>query len=235
MIPIPCVIVDESNAVGRVFNWPEDFEGPDGVRHPSAVWASWTPDGFAERCPGWTARQLIDEAPSGTGKRAERLPQDQWRVGANAVTVAYELVDLTVDELAAQAGIAEAALKNARAAAVAANNAAAGRVREAYLTAVPGQETTYAAKQGEVARWVAEGRPADVNPEFYPWAGDRAELRNVTAADVLAEWQTVTNGWEAIGRQIEKERERVNDMIAASGSLADIEAARMSAVYPSSS
>ncbi|KAA0572262.1 hypothetical protein FZ983_32340 [Azospirillum sp. B21] len=126
-----------------------------------------------------------------------------------------------------------AALLAAQNAAISANNQAAGRAREAYLTAVPGQATTYAAKQAEMQRWVAAGRPDDADATPYPWAGDRADLRAVSVADVLAEWEAVTFAWETVGRQIERERERVNEAISAAGSLDAIQAARDSAVYPS--
>ncbi|MBP2230827.1 hypothetical protein J2847_004136 [Azospirillum agricola] len=126
-----------------------------------------------------------------------------------------------------------AALATARAAAVLANNAAAGRAREAYLTAVPGQATTYAAKQAEMMRWVVSGRLADVTADAYPWAGDRAQLRAVTVAEVLAEWEAVTAAWETVGRQIEAERERVNLAIEVASDMPAIQAARDSADYPS--
>ena len=126
-----------------------------------------------------------------------------------------------------------AALLAARAAAVSANNQAAGKAREAYLTAVPGQATTYAAKQAEVQRWIAAGRPDDATADAYPWAGDRADLRSVTVADVLAEWEAVTAAWEAAGRLIERERERVNEAINSAGTLEAIQAARDGAAYPS--
>ncbi|CBS87024.1 hypothetical protein [Azospirillum lipoferum] len=125
-----------------------------------------------------------------------------------------------------------AALAAARALAVTANNEAAGRAREAYLTAVPGQATTYAAKQAEVGRWVDAGRPADAAADAYPWAGDRAERRAVTVAQVLTEWDAVTAAWESVGRLIECERERVNEAIAAAGTVEAIQAARDSAAYP---
>ncbi|WP_376959626.1 hypothetical protein ABNQ39_06890 [Azospirillum sp. A26] len=125
-----------------------------------------------------------------------------------------------------------AAIIAARAAAIAANNSAAGRAREAYLTAVPGQATTYAAKQAETLRWIEAGRPADATAAAYPWASDRADLRSVSVAAVLAEWEAVTAAWEAAGRQIERERERVNEAIGAAGTLEAILAARDSAAYP---
>lgn len=124
----------------------------------------------------------------------------------------------------------DAALAAARVSAVAANNGSAGRAREAYLTAVPGQATTYAAKQAEVARWIEAGRPATATA--YPWAGDRADLRSVTVAEVLAEWEGVTAAWETVGRLIERERERVNGEIGAAATLDEVQAARDSAAYP---
>lgn len=125
-----------------------------------------------------------------------------------------------------------AAVAAARAIAVVGNNAAAGRAREAYLTAVPGQATTYAAKQAETVRWINAGRPADAAGDLYPWAGDRADLRGVTVADVLAEWEAVTAAWEGVGRQIERERERVNEAIKAAMTREDIQAALDGACYP---
>jgi hypothetical protein len=116
--------------------------------------------------------------------------------------------------------------------AITANNNAAGRAREAYLTAVPGQATTYAAKQAEAARWVAEGRAVAATAAAYPWAGDRAGLRGVTVAEVLAEWEAVAAAWEAVGRQIEAERERVNLAIGTAGTAAAVMAAREGATYP---
>lgn len=126
-----------------------------------------------------------------------------------------------------------AALAAARTTAVAANNSAAGRAREAYLTAVPGQATTYAAKQAEMVRWVGEGRPTGATAIAYPWAGDRAGLRGVTVAEVLAEWEAVTAAWEAVGRLIERERERVNEAIGTASTRDAVDAARDSAAYPS--
>lgn len=124
------------------------------------------------------------------------------------------------------------ALEAARAGAITANNVAAGRAREAYLTAVPGQATTYAAKQAEVTRWIEAGRPVDATADAYPWAGDRAELRVVTVAAVFAEWEAVMAAWETVGRLIERERERVNAAIGAAGTLEAIQAARDRATYP---
>lgn len=150
-----------------------------------------------------------------------------------AITVRRLVVNLTTAEIEAKAAAAAGAFADAQAAAVAANNAAAGKAREAYLTAVPGQATTYAAKQAEVQRWIAAGRPGDATADAYPWAGDRADLRAVTVADVLAEWEAVTAAWEAAGRLIERERERVNEAIAAASTPEAIQVARNSAAYPS--
>ncbi len=122
-------------------------------------------------------------------------------------------------------------LEVARAAAIAANNGAAGKAREVYLTAVPGQSQTYAAKQAEATRWIAAGRPTDAAATAYPWANDRARLRQVSVSAVLAEWETVAAGWEAAGRRIEAERERVNSDITAAQTLADIKEAQEGAVY----
>jgi hypothetical protein len=124
-----------------------------------------------------------------------------------------------------------ATLSAARARAVADNNARAGTAREAYLTAVPGQSTTYAAKQAEADRWVSAERPTAVDTAAYPWAADRADLMGMTIPAVLAEWSAVATAWGIVGRRIERERERVNGLIAVATSLADIRAALDSADY----
>ncbi len=179
----------------------------------------------------WPARVVpaaLDPAMQRVSDRTIETPDPATRT----VAVRALVVDLTPAEIEARAAAAAAALADAQAAAVAANNGSAGRAREAYLTAVPGQATTYAAKQAEVQRWIADGRPDDAGAASYPWAGDRADLRIVTVASVLAEWETVTAAWETVGRQIERERERVNGEIGAAATLDEIQAVRDSAAYP---
>ncbi|SMH62832.1 hypothetical protein [Azospirillum agricola] len=160
---------------------------------------------------------VIDTRPDpGPG---EALAGPVVTVGTGAVTRAWSTIPPDLSIL--------------RDAAIAANNAAAGKARERYLTPGTGQETTYAAKQAEVGRWIAAGRSADATAATYPWAGDRAELRAVTVVEVLGEWEAVTAAWETVGRQIEGERERINEAISAAGTPAAIQAARAGASYPS--
>ncbi|RJF80953.1 hypothetical protein D3877_12015 [Azospirillum cavernae] len=167
---------------------------------------------------------FVDNPPpvAPTGSVAERAG---WTLGATTATPAWAVRTL---DPAVWSGI----LSSARSAAVAANNVAAGRAREAYLTAVPGQATTYAAKQAEVERWIGADRPDDAPAVDYPWAGDRAALLSTTVTAVLAKWEAVTAAWEMVGRQIETERERVNLAIADALTPDAIQAARDSAVYP---
>jgi hypothetical protein len=166
--------------------------------------------------------------------RVERIVDDE----AQTITTRAIIVPLSVDERAAidaanadLVAAAAATLSAARARAVADNNAAAGRAREAYLTAVPGQSTTYAAKQAEADWWVAAGRPTVVDASAYPWAADRADLMGLTIPDVLAEWSEVAAAWGIVGRRIERERERVNGLIAVAETVAAIQAALGSADY----
>jgi hypothetical protein len=166
--------------------------------------------------------------------RVERIVDDE----AQSITTRAIIVPLSVDERAAidaanadLLAAAAATLSAARMRAVADNNAWAGKAREAYLTAVPGQSSTYAAKQGEADRWTAAGQPAEVEATAYPWAADRADLMGVAITDVLAEWSAVAAAWGIVGRRIERERERVNQRIADAASQSEIRVAADSADY----
>jgi hypothetical protein len=166
--------------------------------------------------------------------RVERIVDDE----AQTITTRAIIVPLSADEraaiVAANAALVAAAaatLSAARMQAVADNNVRAGKAREAYLTAVPGQSTTYAAKQAEADRWVSAGRPTAVDTAAYPWAADRADLMGVAITDVLAEWSAVAAAWGVAGRRIERERERVNGLIADAETVAAIQAALGSADY----
>jgi hypothetical protein len=111
--PVALVRADGSFAV---YYGAEPFVGPGGDRHPVEAWSLWSAEDWEARCPGWSPLPLVDVPPAEAGKRAERRPEAEWTVGADAVTVAYGLVDLSGAEL-------EAALEAARVAKVQAINA----------------------------------------------------------------------------------------------------------------
>ncbi|HYF88965.1 DUF4376 domain-containing protein [Azospirillum sp.] len=71
------------------------------IQWPALIWDHWTPADWAAMCPDWTVLPLIDEPPTVAGKRAERLPMEEWTIGADAVTVTYRMVDLPQAEVEA--------------------------------------------------------------------------------------------------------------------------------------
>ncbi|MGF7177003.1 hypothetical protein [Azospirillum doebereinerae] len=109
MHTFPLVVVT-GNRVAAVFERRAQFIGPGDVPHPAEAWDFWTPAEWAALCPGWTILPLVDEQPpTVAGKRAVRRPLADWTVGADAVSVTYEPVDLTPAELAATLSVARVA------------------------------------------------------------------------------------------------------------------------------
>lgn len=147
----PAAIVQDGAVLQEVIA-PVDIvygEGDAAIKWPALIWDHWTPKDWATQCPAWTVLPLIDEAPTVSGKRAERLPMEQWDVGESVVIVNHRLVDLTPEEVAAQG----AALKQAVADAV---------QRHLDTAAAPRNYTSAAAAVSYVgdpnAKWDAEGR-----------------------------------------------------------------------------
>lgn len=92
--------------------------GDAAIPHPESVWELWTATEWATMCPGWTLLPLVDNPPAAPGKRAERRPEAEWIVGADAVEVAYRLVDLTPAEIEAAKPPVPVAVTNFQARAV---------------------------------------------------------------------------------------------------------------------
>lgn len=112
-------------AVHQIVHTASGFSGPDGTQHPASVWTAWTETDWATQCPGWLLLPLVDAPPvPPPGKRVSRLPVADWVIGADAVTVAYQLLDLAPAELTAR-------LDDARAAKIAEVNAERDRRYEA--------------------------------------------------------------------------------------------------------
>lgn len=169
---------------------------------------------------GWSCIPVQDRRPAPTADQAEPASPTRCAVVDGGYRRWWE-----PQELAGEA------LERLRAAAVAANNDAAGRARLAYITAIPGQSETYAKKQAEALRWSAAGQPADVAAADYPWAARRAARMITTVAAVLAEWSAIIVAIEDPGLDIEDERERVNELIASAGTPSAIRVAKESARY----
>ncbi|SMH30525.1 DUF4376 domain-containing protein [Azospirillum agricola] len=67
------------------------------------AWTTWTAEDWATLCPDVRLLPVVDEPPSVTAdQRLVRHAEEAWTLGADAVTVRYDVVDLTPAELAAQ-------------------------------------------------------------------------------------------------------------------------------------
>ena len=103
-VSFPVAVVSGGIPIAE-YQMPQPFtygSDDDAVQHPATAWQFWTEVDWATMCPNWTILPLIDEPPSVPSKRAERLPMEEWTVGTDAVTVAYDLVELTPAEIEAQ-------------------------------------------------------------------------------------------------------------------------------------
>lgn len=110
-VQFPTAIIQAGVVIREIWENIDFFygDGDAAVSWPALVWSLWTPDDWTVMCPGWTILPLIDAPPAVVGKRAVRRPMEQWTVDVTAVTVTYDLVDLTASELAAEGSAARAA------------------------------------------------------------------------------------------------------------------------------
>lgn len=108
----------------------------------------------------------------------------------------------------------------------------AERERQRYITGGAGQALIYDAKATEVAKWIAAGRPAVVEADAYPFAGDRAARLGIAIAQVLGEWEQRIAIWRMVGRAIEIVRENAKESIDAVQNEADARAVLAAVSWP---
>jgi len=106
----------------------------------------------------------------------------------------------------------------------------AGSARTRYITTVPGQSETYAAKAADAANYKAAGYPV-ANLANYPWVQAEAQAIN-GAAPTASQAQAAADSilaaqaaWAAVGVKIEQQRRAANTAIQAAGTLADVDSA----------
>jgi len=121
------------------------------------------------------------------------------------------------------AAIAEARaaqLESVRVAAIARINAEVGRVREKYITDLPGQDAIYQAKEAEAARYLAE---APETLDGYPFMAAEVGILAPTAADVAAIWIGMGAHWRTVAAAMEGLRMAATNAVNASDSPAEVE------------
>lgn len=77
----------------------------------------------------------------------------------------------------------------------------AGVFRKRFITDVPGQQQTYAEKEGEARAWTEEADPDD-----FPFLAAEAAVRGVPIADVAALVIATADAWRLLGAAIEGAR-----------------------------
>lgn len=99
-------------------------------------------------------------------------------------------------------------------------DAAAGRARSRYLTTVPGQEATYAAKYAQAQAYIVAGYPA-ATP--YPWIAQEASRTGLTPTQAADRIKATGDGWaNVIGPAIEGLRIGGKDGLAALLTISDV-------------
>lgn len=123
----------------------------------------------------------------------------------------------------------EPALDDAKAGALAEIDRQGGERRLIYITAIPGQDGTYIAKQNEALAWVAAGSPA-LGFTGFPYAEAEAAMTGDTVAETLATYRAQSDMMNAINAQLEavrisKKREVMSaqDVAAVQAILANLE------------
>lgn len=121
-------------------------------------------------------------------------------------------------------------LDQARTSGQAVIDAHAGSARTRYITTVPGQSETYAAKAADAAAYKAASYPV-ANLANYPWVQAEAQAIN-GAAPTASQAQAAADGilaaqtaWAAVGVKIEQQRRAASIAIQAAGTVADVDAA----------
>ncbi len=117
---------------------------------------------------------------------------------------------------------AAAVLGAAKAAARAKLAEAAAAARAAMITALPGQDMIYLAKEAEARAWIADPVP---DPAAYPLLVAEIGITAPDAASLAQLWLNLAALWREAAAQLEALRLSVGAAIDAAGTVADVEAA----------
>lgn len=158
------------------------------------------------QCPDTGERCLVESADgyAGWAVLADNLnpPHDYFRWDADAQEFIEDLSEL-------------------QAALLAKIDREAGEFRSQFITAIPGQETTYRLKEDEARAWVeGESDPAD-----FPYLREEAAAKGVMVASLAAFVLTVAGQWRALNPKIEAARTASKDAVTAASTKAGKEAA----------
>lgn len=86
--------------------------------------------------------------------------------------------------------------------AIARVNAKIGEARLSYITAIPGQEMLYQAKEAEAVRYVAMSpEPADLSD--FPLIGAEVGITAATAYELAQLWLNMSAQWRGVAAELE--------------------------------
>lgn len=97
----------------------------------------------------------------------------------------------------------------------------AGAFRSRFITAIPGQETTYRLKEEEALAW-NEGVS---DPADFPYLREEATAKGIAIATLVTVVLTTAAQWRALNPKIEAARTASKDEVLAAGTVAAKEAA----------
>lgn len=118
-------------------------------------------------------------------------------------------------------------LDRVKARAAARINSAASNLRSHYITAIPGQEMIYLAKEAEAVRYLAE---APETLDGYPLLAAEVGITAPTAYQLAQLWANMSALWRGVAAQIEAVRMTAIYAIEAAPDAATVETAVQTAV-----
>lgn len=124
----------------------------------------------------------------------------------------------------------DAVLEAARRAAITRINAAAGLLRQTFITEIPGQEMLYLAKEAEARDYIADPAPVLAN---YPLIAAETGLTAPDAGSLAQLWLNLGAQWRAVAAQIETARlgaVYATELATSEAEIAAIEAAYQGAL-----
>jgi hypothetical protein len=107
-------------------------------------------------------------------------------------------------------------LEQDRVAAVGKANAQIGRIRTRFITALPGQDLIYKAKEDEARAYLAAGEPEDL--DGFPFLAAEVGVLAPTAGQVAQIWLNLGDHWRAIAASLEGLRMAAVNALAAARS-----------------
>lgn len=155
----------------------------------------------------------------------DALPRESVRYsGGEWVPIAPQPTPFSVFDPTTASWVDPDDLTEARAAAAARINSAAGLARSKFVTEIPAQQMIYLAKESEARRYLAEPvEPVDLSS--FPLISAEIGITGETAYQIATIWVFMAENWTQIAASIEAARLTGVNAVATAASLTQIDAA----------